>query len=102
MKNKKLKKKFKKIVKYYPKEFYDFSDGVDVSDKDIKDFIKVVVNNLYEGLNFSETANSFAGSGNTIVFGRAYVDDDFEMIHIDIFVSKKYSSFETDIKLKKL
>ena len=92
----KIKKIIKKINDIYPKKFHDFSDGEDISDKDIKKYIisclkkvkKDMANNKKDSYHYIQTGNVFV-----IVF--AYKNKHNKLYNVEINVSKNYkeSSF---------
>lgn len=71
----------------YPTHFYDFSNGVDVSDKEINEYIKQVCNNVEAGEQFSIIA-----TGNTMVCALDFDGDGV----IEVIVAKGYRECYVD------
>lgn len=69
----------------YPKDYYDFKDGVDIENNEINKWIKECVNDCKDNGGVSCRA-----SGNTIVVVIEY-EDEYEVI-----VSKNYSTAEIE------
>lgn len=74
--------------------FYDFSLGVNVSDKEINEWIqkclREIQDQILSGLNTSNPSHSIA-SGNTLVTCVAYPDEN-EKYEVTVVVAKDYAS----------
>lgn len=83
----------------YPQDFSDFSNGVNISDKEINEWISEGINTLEQNLKQSSAGCS---SGNTKVMVDRYSDDDLEEdYYYEINVSKGYKQSETSIMKKR-
>lgn len=67
----------------YPKEFYDFRDGVKVKDNEIRRWLEEIKNDLIDDV---AGGFSFRASGNTIVIGFKCVDE-YEFIVTDSYMN---------------
>lgn len=96
-----MKELIKKAKLGYPNLYTDFSDGVGVSNNEIKQFIQKGLEKIKQKMlddDLKESFFSFA-TGNTIVFGEIYRQQN-KLFNIFISVSKNYihKTF-TDVEL---
>lgn len=95
-------KKINKLINEYPKKkiYYDFSDGIDLSDDEIRRMINELIDLLKERLKEEKEHGTFGyiGTGNTMIFGTSHINED-KNIEIYIWVTKNYK--EADMVLKK-
>ena len=75
----------------YPKDFFSYSDGVQINDIEIDKWVKECVNDFSK-----DTDYSLRASGDTIVF--AFKSDE-SLPAATVIVAKKYQ--ETDVKISK-
>lgn len=76
----------------YPKRFFSFKDGIEISNSQINAWIKDCIDKLEE----DKSQNGYAiSSGNTYVqANRVKMDDN--RYYYDVMVSKNYETFEID------
>jgi len=86
----------------YPDRFYNFSDGVNVTNAEINKWIKEIVEKLKKQAKKRKNPHITIASGNTKVIGIAYYDKKTKLHTIDITVTKNYKSLDVDINLKKM
>jgi len=78
-------------IPIYPDDFFDFSDGVDVDNKEINRWIKeCIVHIEKENTNYCSI-----GSGNTKIIVSKIIENDDDKYNYRINVIKKYSEAET-------
>ena len=77
----------------FPKDFYYFGDGKNISDNEIQEYIDKITENLKRSKD--DFDYSYIACGDTIVFGIKFLDNDTQII--SIYVSKNY--YEYDIYL---
>ena len=77
----------------FPKDFYYFGDGKNISDNEIQEYIDKITENLKRSKD--DFDYSYIACGDTIVFGIKFLDNDTQII--SIYVSKDY--YEYDIYL---
>jgi hypothetical protein len=81
----------------YPEDFYDFSQGVDISDAEINKTIKEMLKNFKNKIkNGKKRSSYFSATGNMIVWGNFYEVSNTYVISIN--VSKNYASQELTIR----
>jgi hypothetical protein len=91
----------KKFNINYPDDFYDFSNGVDLTNEEIKSFIlNCLIHIDYEMKNGEQNSYYCNGTGNTIVIARSYKSPIENMYDVDITVCKKYSDYTLSVEIK--
>ena len=78
----------------YPKEFYSFANGVDISNPEINRWIRECFETLRLQIlkDPTKSHHSYSGSGNTIVILWAYPQSD-GTFEVEFTVSKNYSTY---------
>jgi len=77
----------------FPKNFYNFINGKNIPDDEIQEYVNSVKENLIKSEDDSDYC--YIGSGDTIVFGTKFLDNDTPTI--SIYVAKNY--YECEIYL---
>lgn len=88
MQYKKLKKK---VLKDYPDKYFDFSDGIDISEIKIKRLIKKVIKKAKKYILKYNKENTFytISTGNTKIFVEIYKQDN-GLFEVFVAVTKNY------------
>lgn len=73
----------------YPEEFYDYTNGLNISNEIINEWIKDCIDRLESNI---ENNHALISSGNTMVeVSRLYYDENDERYYYEVTVAKGYS-----------